>query len=175
MKVLARWMVAWILKAGVAVTIAAVVAAGVIAGSAAIDAAHAEVATVPAASSPASETLRCSFCGKSKAEVETLIAGPGVYICNECVALSNDIIDEKRGITRLPRSARGVSGVLIDLLIQWTPMLLLIGVWIFFMRRMNTGRAAEDYRKERQRLHLEQVEIQLKRVADLLEQRSDQQ
>ena len=37
---------------------------------------------------------RCSFCGKSHREVERVIAGPGVYICSECVALCNDIIQE---------------------------------------------------------------------------------
>ena len=40
--------------------------------------------------------LRCSFCGKSQEEVEKIIAGPSVYICNECVKLCNDIIDEER-------------------------------------------------------------------------------
>ncbi len=39
-------------------------------------------------------TPRCSFCGKSHREVERVIAGPGVYICSECVALCNDIIHE---------------------------------------------------------------------------------
>jgi ATP-dependent Clp protease ATP-binding subunit ClpX len=41
--------------------------------------------------------LRCSFCGKSQKEVKKLIAGPGVYICDECIDLCNDIIDEERG------------------------------------------------------------------------------
>jgi hypothetical protein len=36
--------------------------------------------------------LCCSFCGKPAAEVDKLVAGPGVYICNECVALCNDLI-----------------------------------------------------------------------------------
>ena len=40
-------------------------------------------------------TLFCSFCGKSQAEVKKLIAGPAVYICDECVALCNDIIAEE--------------------------------------------------------------------------------
>jgi len=40
-------------------------------------------------------TLFCSFCGKSQADVKKLIAGPAVYICNECVALCNDIITEE--------------------------------------------------------------------------------
>lgn len=37
----------------------------------------------------------CSFCGKSSDEVKKLVAGPGVYICNECVALAQEIIDEE--------------------------------------------------------------------------------
>lgn len=41
------------------------------------------------------EKLRCSFCGKSQEHVQKLIAGPGVYICDECVNLCNEIIDEE--------------------------------------------------------------------------------
>lgn len=44
----------------------------------------------------ASGLLRCSFCGKSQNEVKKLIAGPGVYICDECIELCNDIIDEEK-------------------------------------------------------------------------------
>jgi ATP-dependent Clp protease ATP-binding subunit ClpX len=36
--------------------------------------------------------LRCSFCAKPSSDVEKVIAGPGVYICNECVGLCNDIL-----------------------------------------------------------------------------------
>jgi hypothetical protein len=36
--------------------------------------------------------VRCSFCAKPSSEVEKVIAGPGVYICNECVGLCNDIL-----------------------------------------------------------------------------------
>ncbi len=43
-----------------------------------------------------SGTLRCSFCGKGQKEVKKLIAGPGVYICDECIDLCNDIIDEEK-------------------------------------------------------------------------------
>jgi epoxyqueuosine reductase QueG len=39
--------------------------------------------------------LRCSFCGKSSEQVRKLIAGPGVYICDECVELCNEILDEE--------------------------------------------------------------------------------
>ena len=55
---------------------------------------------------------RCSFCGKSEHEVGRLVAGAGVAICDECVALCVDIIAEERSkdarleVTRLPRSTR---------------------------------------------------------------------
>lgn len=41
------------------------------------------------------ELLKCSFCGKTQKQVQQLIAGPGVYICDECVELCNEIIDER--------------------------------------------------------------------------------
>lgn len=41
-------------------------------------------------------SLRCSFCGKGQREVKKLIAGPGVYICDECIDLCNDIIVEEK-------------------------------------------------------------------------------
>lgn len=40
-------------------------------------------------------TVRCSFCGKSQDEVRKIVAGPGVFICNECIDLCKDIIDEE--------------------------------------------------------------------------------
>lgn len=43
-----------------------------------------------------SSLLRCSFCGKSQNEVKKLIAGPGVYICDECIDLCTDIIEEEK-------------------------------------------------------------------------------
>ncbi|SMC20012.1 ATP-dependent Clp protease ATP-binding subunit ClpX [Desulfacinum hydrothermale DSM 13146] len=55
--------------------------------------------------------LRCSFCGKSQNEVKKLIAGPTVYICDECVELCNDIIaeeyerDEASRATQIPKPA----------------------------------------------------------------------
>jgi ATP-dependent Clp protease ATP-binding subunit ClpX len=41
------------------------------------------------------QTLCCSFCGKSQKEVKKLIAGPTVYICDECIGLCNEIIAEE--------------------------------------------------------------------------------
>ena len=43
------------------------------------------------------DLLKCSFCGKSQKQVKKLIAGPGVYICDECIELCNEIIDEELG------------------------------------------------------------------------------
>ena len=54
--------------------------------------------------------LRCSFCGKSKDSVRKFISGPSVYICNECIALCNEILaeDEEKevaeAITQVPVS-----------------------------------------------------------------------
>ncbi len=55
------------------------------------------------------ELLKCSFCGKSQKQVKKLIAGPGVYICDECIELCNEIIEEELaeieevGFTELPK------------------------------------------------------------------------
>jgi ATP-dependent Clp protease ATP-binding subunit ClpX len=53
------------------------------------------------------EILRCSFCGKSQNEVKKLIAGPSVYICNECIDICNEIIndDEQAEAAATPRAA----------------------------------------------------------------------
>ncbi len=52
------------------------------------------------------EFLRCSFCGKSQNEVKKLIAGPSVYICNECIDICNEIInDDEQAETANIRSA----------------------------------------------------------------------
>ena len=49
------------------------------------------------------DLFKCSFCGKSQKQVQQLIAGPGVYICDECVELCNEIIEE-----RMAESSTGV-------------------------------------------------------------------
>ncbi|MDP4108425.1 MAG: ATP-dependent Clp protease ATP-binding subunit ClpX [Bacillota bacterium] len=51
--------------------------------------------------------VRCSFCGKTQNDVRRLIAGPGAYICDECVRLCIDIIDDEQGVSdqkRLPNT-----------------------------------------------------------------------
>jgi len=55
------------------------------------------------------ELLKCSFCGKTQKQVKKLIAGPGVYICDECIDLCNEIIEEELSetseftLTELPK------------------------------------------------------------------------
>ncbi len=53
--------------------------------------------------------LRCSFCGKAQEEVKKLVAGPTVYICNECVALCNDILKEEEKVEAKNQSKGKVS------------------------------------------------------------------
>ena len=52
-------------------------------------------------------TLYCSFCGKSQHEVLRLIAGPGVYICDECVELCTDFVDDLHDAKELARLLEG--------------------------------------------------------------------
>ena len=42
--------------------------------------------------------LKCSFCGKTQQQVRKLIAGPNVYICDQCIELCSEILDEELGI-----------------------------------------------------------------------------
>jgi ATP-dependent Clp protease ATP-binding subunit ClpX len=55
------------------------------------------------------DLLKCSFCGKTQKQVRKLIAGPGVYICDECIDLCNEIIDDELsesaslGLNELPK------------------------------------------------------------------------
>ena len=57
------------------------------------------------------DLLKCSFCGKSQKQVKKLIAGPGVYICDECIELCNEIIEsevddaQQSGLEELPKPA----------------------------------------------------------------------
>jgi len=65
------------------------------------------VPAIPAPATPASEdtgpVARCSFCGKPNTEVQRLVAGPGVYICNECVGLCSDILAQHADREPAPR------------------------------------------------------------------------
>jgi ATP-dependent Clp protease ATP-binding subunit ClpX len=56
------------------------------------------------------DVMKCSFCGKTQKHVQQLIAGPGVYICDECVELCNEIIDE-----RLAEAGQGAEADVVDI------------------------------------------------------------
>jgi ClpX C4-type zinc finger/Glyoxalase superfamily protein len=69
--------------------------------SAKIEAARPHAPAVPALSPAAAhdatpKTLHCSFCGKSQHDVRALIAGPAVFICDECVALCDGIVEDEK-------------------------------------------------------------------------------
>jgi ATP-dependent Clp protease ATP-binding subunit ClpX len=76
-----------------------------------------------ARASDGNEQLLCSFCGKSQRQVKKLIAGPGVYICDECIDLCNEIIDEELttpsqlDLENLPRP-RDIYAVLNDYVVS---------------------------------------------------------
>ena len=67
--------------------------------------------------------LSCSFCGKTQREVKKLIAGPSVYICDECVTLCRDIITEeqvrevKQGVAKVPKPQE-IKAILDDYVIK---------------------------------------------------------
>ena len=55
------------------------------------------------------DLLKCSFCGKSQKQVKKLIAGGGVYICDECIELCNEIIEEEIGAEDVKDEATDVA------------------------------------------------------------------
>jgi ClpX C4-type zinc finger len=66
-------------------------------------------------------TLRCTFCGKQHTEVAKLIAGPGVYICNGCVGLCQEILDRERENPTKPPSLPEWASLTDDELLQRIP------------------------------------------------------
>jgi ATP-dependent Clp protease ATP-binding subunit ClpX len=95
--------------------------------------------------------LRCSFCGKSKDAVRKFISGPSVYICNECIALCNEILaeDEERevteAITQVP-SPREIKATLDQYVIgqERAKKALAVAVYNHYKRINAAGSARED-------------------------------
>jgi len=99
-----------------------------------------------------SGSLTCSFCGKSQEEVKKLIAGPSVYICDECIELCKDIIaDEARlestagsGDGKLPKPSE-IKDVLDDFVIgqERAKKVLSVAVYNHYKRIDNAGKTGE--------------------------------
>jgi len=95
--------------------------------------------------------LRCSFCGKSKDSVRKFISGPSVYICNECIALCNEILaeDEERevaeAITQVP-SPQEIKDVLDQYVIgqEQAKKALAVSVYNHYKRINSTSLKDDD-------------------------------
>ena len=94
--------------------------------------------------------LRCSFCGKSKDAVRKFISGPSVYICNECIALCNEILaeDEERevaeSITQVP-TPREIKGILDQYVIGQDPAKKALSVAVYnHYKRINAASNAKE-------------------------------
>ncbi|MEJ2535185.1 MAG: ATP-dependent Clp protease ATP-binding subunit ClpX, partial [Gammaproteobacteria bacterium] len=99
--------------------------------------------------------LYCSFCGKSQHEVRKLIAGPSVFICDECVELCNDIIREEleehaeQGRTKLPKPHE-IKAVLDEYVIgqQRAKKVLSVAVYNHYKRLENKGERGKGGKDE---------------------------
>jgi len=97
------------------------------------------------------ELLKCSFCGKTQKQVKKLIAGPGVYICDECIDLCNEIIEEELAepgdltMDELPRP-REIFAFLDDYIVgqDQAKKILSVAVYNHYKRVEGLPGAAED-------------------------------
>src|SRR5215469_235831 len=96
------------------------------------------------------EQLLCSFCGKSQRQVKKLIAGPGVYICDECIDLCNEIIDEELttptqlDLDNLPRP-RDIYDVLNDYVVSQEEAKRTLAVAVYnHYKRVQMGQDDDD-------------------------------
>ena len=96
------------------------------------------------------EQLLCSFCGKSQRQVKKLIAGPGVYICDECIDLCNEIIDEELttptqlDLDNLPRP-RDIYAVLNDYVVSQEEAKRTLAVAVYnHYKRVQMGQEEDD-------------------------------
>ena len=97
-----------------------------------------------------SELLKCSFCGKSQKQVKKLIAGPGVYICDECIELCNEIIAEELSdteevsFTELPKP-HAIYEFLDEYVVGQTTAKKVLSVAVYnHYKRVRAGQRATD-------------------------------
>ena len=95
-------------------------------------------------------SLTCSFCGKAQKEVKKLIAGPTVYICDECIGLCNDIIAEEiqkeeqiSGASHIPKPAE-IKTVLDDYVIGQERAKKILAVAVHNHYKRIDSRSAND-------------------------------
>jgi ATP-dependent Clp protease ATP-binding subunit ClpX len=95
--------------------------------------------------------LSCSFCGKSQKEVKKLIAGPSVYICDECISLCNDILAEEvqkeerqEGPGKVPKP-KEIRTVLDDYVVgqEWAKKIISVAVYNHY-KRINVAHAPDE-------------------------------
>ncbi len=105
------------------------------------------------------ELLKCSFCGKSQKQVKKLIAGPGVYICDECIDLCNEIIEEELSespelhFDELPKP-REIFEFLNDYIIGQDHAKRILSVAVYnHYKRIQFGASARRRRRARQVEH----------------------
>jgi ATP-dependent Clp protease ATP-binding subunit ClpX len=102
------------------------------------------------------ELLKCNFCGKSQKQVKKLIAGPGVYICDECIELCNEIIEEELGeaaelgLTELPKP-REIFDFLEQYIIGQDPAKRALAVAVYnHYKRIQAGEAGRSISPDEQ-------------------------
>ena len=106
------------------------------------------------------ELLKCSFCGKSQKQVKKLIAGPGVYICDECIDLCNEIIEEELaepaevGFEELPRP-REINDFLNEYIIGQEPAKRIMSVAVYnHYKRVELGQGGDEVELQKSNIML---------------------
>ena len=104
--------------------------------------------------------VTCSFCGKSESQVKSMISGPGVYICNECVALAQSIMDEEtksevqHDLEKVP-TPQEIVDLLNDYVIGKTEAKRTLAVAIYnHYKRVNSAMTADDDETELQKSNI---------------------
>jgi len=112
--------------------------------------------------------MKCSFCGKKQDEVHTIIAGPGVYICNECIEVCNNIILNRRikkettfNLREIP-SPREIKNYLDEYVIgqEKTKKILSVAVYNHYKRIMSNDGNKQNKRNKKVKKQKENIELE---------------